>query len=140
MRKLLTLTFLMLACGLWAFAQQSYPSQSNQSNQSQTSNSNQTSIQGCLSGSSGNYTLTADSGTKYQLSGDTSKLSDHVGHEVEITGTTTSSTASNSGASSSNVGSSSSNTSGSSSAPTLDVTKVKHISTTCSSSSGSMQH
>src|SRR5579859_5624676 len=44
-------------------------------------------IEGCLSGSNGNYTLTDKNGTAYQLSGDTSKLADHVGHEVKITGT-----------------------------------------------------
>jgi hypothetical protein len=32
--------------------------------------------------------LTDKSGTAFQLAGNTSKLSDHVGHEVEIKGTT----------------------------------------------------
>lgn len=44
-------------------------------------------IQGCLSGSNGNYTLTDKSGKIYHLAGDTSQLIKHVGHEVEVTGT-----------------------------------------------------
>ncbi len=142
MKKTITLIFMLLVCGLWAFAQQSYPSQSSTSSpsqssassQSQTSSSGQTPVRGCLSGSAGNYTLTSDSGQKYQLAGDTSKLADHVGHEVEITGTTAASSTASS------TGSAASNTSGSSSETTLNVSKVKHISTSCSSSSGTMQH
>jgi Protein of unknown function (DUF5818) len=45
-------------------------------------------VKGCLQGSHGNYTLMADNGTTYQLQGDTSKLSAHIGHEVQITGST----------------------------------------------------
>ena len=137
MKRLIVLVFMLLACGLWAYAQGSYPSQSSQSGQSSTqsqANSNQTSVRGCLSGSSGSYTLAADSGTTYQLSGDTSKLTKHVGHEVEITGTTSTSSAS------SGTGSTASNSSAGSSQPTLDVSSVKHISETCKSSSKDMQH
>jgi hypothetical protein len=119
---------MLLACGVWVLAQQSYPSSSSQTTQSQTQSnaSNKTSVQGCLSGSAGNYTLTDSSGTKYQLSGDTSKLSAHVGHEVQITGTT-----SQSGTPSSTA----SGTSSSTGQQTLNVSGVKHISSTCSSSS-----
>jgi hypothetical protein len=88
------------------------------------------SIQGCLSGSDGNYTLTDHQGTAYQLSGDTSKLSAHVGHEVKITGTTGSSsaTADNGMANSTPA------------AQTLQVDSMKHISKTCEKSSGDMSH
>lgn len=102
------------------------------------SNGNEMTVRGCLSGSAGNYTLTSDSGTTYQLAGDTSKLADHVGHTVEIKGTTTSSSSSSSTGGSANSGSSTSgNSSGSSSGgaqQTLNMTSMKHISTSCNSS------
>ena len=60
----------------------------------QTSSDSGNSIEGCLNGSAGNWTLTDQSGKTYQLSGDTSKLSDHVGHQVRIMGTDNSSSAS----------------------------------------------
>ena len=50
-------------------------------------------IQGCIGGSAGAYTLTDASGKTYQLGGDTSKLAEHVGHSVQITGAQEPSTA-----------------------------------------------
>lgn len=80
-----------------------------------------TSVEGCLSGSDGNYTLTADNGTTYQLTGDTAKLSEHVGHQVKIMGTTSPASASGS-----------SGTMGkNNSSQTLQVSSIKHISKTC---------
>ena len=135
MKNIPILSFLLL-CSIWVAAQ-TYPNQNPNQNPSQTSPStsqtsssdNQTTVQGCLSGSSGNYTLTDSSGTRYQLSGDTSKLSDHVGHKVEIKGTTTPSSTSSSGAS----GASSST--GANAQPTLNVSSFKHISSSCSTTS-----
>ena len=75
-------------------------------------------VQGCLSGSDGNYTLTDDNGTAYQLTGDTAKLSEHVGHEVKVMGTTSAASASGS------MGNNNSS-------QTLQVSYVKHISKTC---------
>lgn len=43
-------------------------------------------IRGCLSGSSGNYTLTDPNGMQYQVSGDDATLRSMAGREVEITG------------------------------------------------------
>lgn len=83
-------------------------------------------VEGCLSGSSGNFTLTDKNGMSYQLTGDTAKLSEHVGHEVKITGTSESST----GSASSTAGA----------GHTLEVTSVKHISKTCKSAGGGMSH
>jgi hypothetical protein len=109
----------------------------------QTSSNNSTSIEGCLSGSAGNWTLTDQSGKTWQLAGDTSKLSDHVGHQVRLMGTDNSSSASGSSSpSSSNPSSSSPSSSagasgaGSSSGTqsTFTVNKVKMISSTCSTS------
>jgi hypothetical protein len=109
----------------------------------QTSNNSSTSIEGCLSGSAGNWTLTDQSGKTWQLAGDTSKLSDHVGHQVRLMGTDNSSSASGSSSPSSSSSSTSSPSSsagttgaGSSSGTqsTFTVNKVKMISSTCSTS------
>lgn len=78
-------------------------------------------IEGCLSGSAGNFTLTDASGTAYQLAGDTSKLSDHVGHQVRVWGD-------NSGAGASSA----TGTSASSAPSTFTVKRVKMVSSTCS--------
>ncbi len=75
--------------------------------------------------------LNAKNGTMYHLSGDTAKLSEHIGHEVKITGTMNSS---GSGSGMSN-GSAMSNGS-----HTIDVTSVKHISKTCQSGGGSSKY
>src|SRR5215472_9413368 len=66
---------------------QTYPSTTTQTTTTQTTEtSTGTSIEGCLSGSSGNYTLTDTAGKTWQLAGDTSKLTEHVGHQVRLTG------------------------------------------------------
>jgi hypothetical protein len=90
-----------------------------------------------LNGSAGNWTLTDQSGKTYQLAGDTSKLSDHVGHQVRLMGTDNSSSASSSGSSPSSSSPSSATGAGaaSGSQPTFTVQKVKMISSTCSTSS-----
>jgi hypothetical protein len=126
MNKPALLSLVLLLCAVWVVAQQ-HPSQSSGQTSSQTSsahNSKQTKVEGCLSGSEGNYTLTDKSGTKYQLSGDTAKLKDHVGHEVQVTGTMTASA---------NGAAGSQSTSGGAGTQTIDVTSMKHISPTCSS-------
>lgn len=46
-----------------------------------------TTLQGCLKVSSGQYTLTEDDGKPHLLAGAAKKLSPHVGHEVEVSGT-----------------------------------------------------
>jgi hypothetical protein len=79
-------------------------------------------IEGCLSGSDGNYTLTDKTGTSYRLTGDTAKLSEHIGHEVKVSGTKSSATATGS---SDTMG----QTGGSQQA--LQVTSVKHVAKTC---------
>ncbi|HVP64703.1 MAG TPA: hypothetical protein VMT82_07395 [candidate division Zixibacteria bacterium] len=127
-RSLAVLSVLLLAT--FMLAQGQYDSSSSQqSGQSQTgsatSSPTDTTIEGCLQASGGNYTLTDDSsGKTYQLQGDTSKFSAHTGHQVRLTGTT-------SGPSSSAA---SGMTSSSSEQPTFVVSKLKHISTTCKAS------
>lgn len=132
MRKTLLLS-LFLLCAVWAFAQtSSTPSQTTSttssatSSQTTTSTGNETTVEGCLNGSNGNYTLTDSSGKTWQLSGDTSKWSEHVGHKIQVKGTTTPSTSSSGAAGASG-------TSGSSN-ETLNVTSMKHISPTCTAS------
>lgn len=75
-------------------------------------------IEGCLAGSSGNFTLTDSSGKTYQLAGDTTKLSEHVGHTIRISGSQKSADQQGSG--------------GSSAQPTFTVEKVKMVSPSCS--------
>ena len=135
MRRLVLLLSVLLLGACWAAAQDtttSSPSQSDptsaSSGQSATA-SGATSVQGCLSGSGGNYTLTDKNGNAYQLTGDTAKLSEHVGHEVKIMGTS-SSAAPSGGAATGTTGQASGNS------QTLEVSSVKHISKTFQSSGG----
>jgi Protein of unknown function (DUF5818) len=131
MARTILLTVTLLASAAWVQAQSQYP-QSSSSQSGTSGNSGQTTVQGCLQGSSGNYTLTSDSGTTYQLQGDTSKLDKHVGHEVAITGSTSSSSASTP---STGTTPSSTSVGASGSSQTLNVDNVKHISETCSKTS-----
>jgi hypothetical protein len=116
MRQLLLLSVLLVGV-TWAAAQ----SDSTQ----KTPSGSQTTVQGCLGGADGHYTLIDKNGTSYQLTGDTAKLKDHVGHEVEVTGTTSSS----SGASSGQGGSGMSEDAATPQA--IQVTAVRMLSKTC---------
>jgi hypothetical protein len=129
MRQLVLLSVLLLAVS-WVAAQSNSSQTTPSTSSSQTSSDPQmgggsTSVEGCLGGSEGNYTLTDKNGASWQLSGDTAKLKEHVGHEVKITGTEGSSSASSSGQSADNTGQ------GAGSSKTLQVTSVKHVSKTC---------
>ena len=133
MRQVLLLSVLFLGV-TWASAQTS-PSQSSSPDASPTAagqtsaSSSHTSVEGCLSGSDGKYTLTDKAGTAYNLTGDTSKLAEHVGHEIKVTG---SAGAGASGASGSSAASAGSAAGGQS----LDVSSVKMVSKTCDSGGG----
>lgn len=124
MKRLSLLTAILLLSAAWAVAQSTPPSGS--SGSAQAGNSSASSIEGCLAGSAGNYTLTDASGKTYQLQGDTSKLSDEVGHQVRIHGTEASA---GMGASGGAAGSSSAS---SSSGTPFNVTSVKKVADTCS--------
>lgn len=134
MKKILLLSSIFLLSTVWAVAQ--YDSQSSASSQSSSSEMSKTTLQGCLSGSDGNYTLTDQSGAMYQLTGDTAKLDKHIGHTIQVTGTPTTSSAS-----STTSGNPSGAMSGSAEAQQMfNVTSFKHVSSKCSSggSSGMM--
>jgi hypothetical protein len=129
MRQIFLLLSVLLLGLTWAVAQDTTGQTG-----SQTSAGGEMTVQGCLSGSSGSYTLTDKHGMAYQLTGDTAKLSEHVGHEVKITGT------SSSEASSAGASSGTSSAAGSTGAQkTLQVSSVKHVSKTCQSA-GAMSH
>ena len=113
MRHLLLFSVLLLGT-FWAAAQ-SYPSQ-----ETSGKAGGQETVKGCLSSSGGTYTLSAKDGKTFQLTGDTSKLSEHVGHEVKVTGTIGAASATSSDA----MGKTSAEQS-------LEVSSVKHVSKSC---------
>src|SRR5215469_13027862 len=146
MKKHILTIAMLLASGIWLSAQQNPASSTGQAAGSAASqagqdakqagqaaeqgakdagqavnNATKMKVKGCLSGSDGNYTLTDNSGTAYQLSGDTSKLSSHVGHEIQVTGTTAEAAASAVG----------------STPKSIEVTNFKASGTACPSAAGS---
>jgi hypothetical protein len=83
MRKVLLIASMVLLAVTFAVAQSSTTSTSSTAS---PANATDWTIQGCLSGSSGNYTLTNASGVTWQLQGNTDQLKDQVGHTVAING------------------------------------------------------
>jgi hypothetical protein len=135
MRHIFMLVSVLLLGLSWAIAQET-PSQGSSSasgSSAQTSETagGQMTVEGCLSGSNGNYTITDKNGTSYQLTGDNAKLSEHVGHEVKVTGTSASAGTGASGSTESSAGRA---------GQTLQVSSVKHISKTCKSGGTGMSH
>ena len=137
---MLVLTVLLLGL-TWAVAQDKTQGSTSPTRGTDPMNSGQNSaaagektVTGCLNGSDGNFTLTDKHGTSYQLTGDTAKLSQHVGHEVKVTGTPI--------PSGSSAGSSAASTpaGGGSAQGSLEVTSVKHVSKTCQPGTGAMTH
>src|SRR6266542_6634059 len=133
MSKTLMLALALLLSAAWLKAQEKYTPTG--SSEKGASASGQTTVQGCLQGSDGNYTLTDKSGTTYQLQGDTSKLSAHVGHEVEITGTTSGASATNPSAGTGTTNPTTGTPTAGAQPSTLTVQNMKHISKTCKSAS-----
>jgi hypothetical protein len=119
MRHLLLLSVLLLGVS-WAAAQ-NYPSHETSGN-----TGGQETVQGCLSSNGGTYTLTAKDGKNFQLTGDTAKLSEHVGHEIKVTGSVSSESASPGSAS----GQTNSGQTGTEQ-PKLEVSSIKHVSKSC---------
>lgn len=131
MRQILAVSVLLL-CGSWMAAQTSNSAGQHGYGQTSTNAGSQTSVEGCLSSSAGKYMLTDKHGTTYELTGESSKLAEHVGHEIKVTGTESAGSASATG---SNMGAGSERT--------IEVSSFKHISKTCKSAgntSGGMSH
>ena len=114
--KPLLLALTLLCCAAWLAAQTSTPSGSpqdpssapssqngsqtgNGSTQTSGANGNESTIQGCLTSSGGNFILTDAAGMQYQLQGNASRLQPHVNTEVQVRGMA-SAASSDSGASS----------------------------------------
>jgi hypothetical protein len=114
--KFMMVLSLMLLCVGWAIAQEGGMSKG----QMGKGDSGQMKVEGCLQKSGNGFTLTDSAGKTYALQGDNSKMSEHVGHEVMVTGTA------------SGGGSDSSMSSGQGEM-TLQVDNLKHISKTCKS-------
>ncbi len=133
MSKTLMLALALLFSAAWLQAQEQYPQTG--SSQKGATATGQTTVEGCLQGSDGNYTLTDNSGTVYQLQGDTSKLSAHVGHEVQITGTTSGASATNPSAGTGATNPTTGTPTAGAQQSTLTVQKMKHVSKTCKSAS-----
>jgi hypothetical protein len=125
MRHLLFLASILLLGLTWAVAQNTTATTNKGYSQTSTSTGSQTSVEGCLSSSAGKYMLTDKEGKMYELTGDTSKLAEHVGHEIKVTGTESAGSAASTGTMSKE-----------STEATLDVTSFKHISKTCKSGGG----
>ena len=126
MRKLYLLTSILLMSACWAVAQ--YSSSPNEQSGAAANTANTQTIQGCLSGTEGNYTLTSNAGTTYRLTGDTAKLQSQVGNTIQVTGT------SSPGMNSSNNMQQSGSMSGSTEPQqTFDVTSFEHVSAHCNS-------
>jgi hypothetical protein len=120
MTRTFLLALILLVSAAWVQAQSQYPQ--TESSQTEATASGHTTVEGCLQRSDGNYTLTDKNGTTYQLQGATSKLEEHVGHEVQITGKMASEAA----------GSPTGTQTAGTQSP-LMVQSVKHISKTCKS-------
>jgi len=106
------------------------PEQSQTPSQPATAATSPTTVKGCIRIAADHFTLTDDSGTTYQLQGDTSNVSAHVGHEVQITG---SSSTTNSDSSTGNMQPGASQAS-QSQPPTLVVEKIQHVADSCPTS------
>jgi len=105
--------FGLLLCTGWLLAQDSGMGKG----QMGKGESGQMKVEGCLQKSDSGFSLTDAAGKMYTLQGDASKLTEHVGHEVMVTGTSSSDSA----------------MSNASSEPVLQVTNLKHVSKTCKS-------
>ena len=124
---------MLLACACWAIGQTDAKPGSSQTGSSQTGSMGAKTVQGCLSGSGGNYTLTDKAGNTYQLAGDTSKLTEHVGHKIEVTGTTSAASSGGTAPGAAPSGGTATS-SGSAGQQTLNVSSHKVIASSCSGS------
>ena len=132
MSKVLLFTAFLLLSVTWALAQDS--SAAGQSSQSGMSSGSETSIEGCLNGSAGNFTLISSTGITYQLTGASDDLSKHVNQQVRVRGTQSAAAAPSNTSPTSSSSAPSPSSSSAASQPTFSVSKVSKIADTCSTS------
>jgi hypothetical protein len=84
MRRILLLSSILLVSAAWAAAQVNSGSSSGSPAANQ--DTNRVTVQGCLEGEVGEFSLMDRLGTSYQLTGNTEKMNDNVGHTVKVTG------------------------------------------------------
>ena len=132
MRKLLVaVAGLLLALGV-AWAQQPSSSDSNATEPGDADS--EVTVQGCLGGTTGNFTLLGSDGMTYRLQGNNDELKKHVGHMVAVTGilgtdnSTTTGTTETSPSDTSAAGTTGAER-------TLSVTNLQHMSSSCSQTS-----
>jgi len=96
MKKAMLVSVAVMVCTAMAFAQQTPSGSAAGQDASQTPSATQSTteqtasgnpIQGCLTGTTGNYVLTDSAGVAYKLKGDESQLADFTNKEVEVMGT-----------------------------------------------------
>lgn len=126
---LVAIAVLLLALGI-AWAQQ--PATSDSNTNTPVDAGTQVTVQGCLGGTPGNFTLMGSDGTTYKLQGNDDQLKEHVGHTVAVTGTVgTGNTTTTSATETQPSGTSSTDTTGAQ--RTLSVGSLQHISENCGS-------
>jgi len=137
MKKMIVLSIALLFALLgWAQDQSAQPAtQPPASTETSSSNANPGSVQGCLGGSEGNFTLTQDStGTIFKLVGSNDKLKQHVGHEVAVSGQVSGDAGSGASAHDQQSAPSSGTTdTAATGGSTIQVSDVKMVSTQCGS-------
>jgi hypothetical protein len=106
---------ILLLSATWAVAQ----IESDSENASKTI-SNRMTVEGCLDGAIGNYTLTDLAGASYRLAGNTDTLKAHVGETMQVMGVVTPV-----------VHVPSAMSEGTETQPTLSVISLKRISAVC---------
>jgi len=159
MRKAMLLSAAITLCAALALAQDTPSAGASSQAGSTTSSTTQTTttdqntsgntIEGCLTGTSGNYMLTDATGVSYKVQGDDSQLGANVNKQVEVMGTvasTASASASNNAdapnsaakgdananAGSSAAGSSTGATATATASKTLTASSVKMVADSCS--------
>jgi hypothetical protein len=136
MRKSLLITFLLLVCATWVVAQGQGDPTRHPGNAAQPQGApGPSTIEGCLGGSAGNFTVTDKGGVTYGLqlpqSADASKLSQHIGEEVRVMGTM-SGTGANTTESAATQAQTDAGTAGKQ--PAISVSKMDKIGDTCNNS------
>jgi hypothetical protein len=81
MKRILLLSSILLFSAPWAMAQTD-----NDSGSAGSEHTSKMTVEGCLGGAIGSYTLTNQSGATYQLTGNTELLKSHVGETIRVAG------------------------------------------------------